>query len=97
MCRPVRNAPCPEPVNSNGGAVDGGGMAAESMNRMITDMLEFAETSGREQQGRFSIFGLWAIVKEQARLPGRKTVMYFSEGLQLPGAVLQQWAVPAAA
>ena len=78
-------------VNSGGAGVDGGGMAAESMNRMITDMLEFADTSGREQQGRFSIFGLWAIVKEQARLPGRKTVMYFSEGLQLPGAVLQQF------
>lgn len=78
-------------ASSNGASVDGAGMAAESMNRMITDMLEFAETSGREQQGRFSIFGLWAIVKEQFRLPGRKTVMYFSEGLQLPNAVLHQF------
>jgi VWFA-related protein len=78
-------------VGSNGGAVDGAGMAAEAMNRMITDMLEFADTSSREQQGRFSIFGLWAIVKEQFRLPGRKTVLFFSEGLQLPNAVLHQF------
>jgi VWFA-related protein len=72
-------------------ATDGGGLAAEAMNRMVTDMLEFAETSGREQQGRFSIFGLWGIVKEQFRLPGRKTVLYFSEGLQLPSALLHQF------
>ncbi|BDC49859.1 hypothetical protein F183_A21750 [Bryobacterales bacterium F-183] len=78
-------------ANSNGATVDGAGMAAESMNRMINDMLEFAETGNREQQGRFSIFGLWAIVKEQFRLPGRKSVFYFSEGLQLPNAVLQQF------
>jgi VWFA-related protein len=78
-------------AGSGGANVDGAGMAAESMNRMLTDMLEFAETSGREQQGRFSIFGLWAIVKEQSRLPGRKTVMFFSEGLQLPNAVMHQF------
>ena len=78
-------------VNSAGAGVDGAGMAAESMNRMITDMLEFAETGNREQQGRFSVFGLWAIVKEQFRLPGRKAVFFFSEGLQLPNAVLPQF------
>jgi hypothetical protein len=78
-------------VNSNGAAVDGAGMAAESMNRMIVDMLEFADNSSREQQGRFSIFGLWAIVKEQSRLPGRKAVFFFSEGLQLPNTVLHQF------
>lgn len=78
-------------ATSNGASVDGAGMAAEAMNRMVTDMLDFADNSSREQQGRFSIFGLWAVVKEQFRLPGRKTVMYFSEGLQLPNAVLHQF------
>lgn len=74
-----------------GSSVDGGGMAQESMNRMVNDMLEFAETSVQEQQGRSSIFGLWGIVKEQNRLPGRKTVLFFSEGLQVPTSLVGQF------
>lgn len=74
-----------------GSGVDGGAMSQEAMNRMLTDMLEFAETSAQEQQGRSSIFGLWGIVKEQGRLPGRKTVLYFSEGLQLPNSLQDQF------
>ena len=77
-------------ANSRGN-VDGGGMAAEAMNAAITNMVDFAENSSREQQGRSSIFGLWGIVKEQYRLPGRKTLLYFSEGMQLPNAVLNQF------
>ncbi len=69
-------------------SVDGGGMAQESMNRMVADMLEFAETSLQEQQGRSSIYALWGVVKEQTRLPGRKTVLFFSEGLQVPTSLL---------
>ena len=78
-------------ANNRGQSVDGGGMANEAMNRMINDMLEFTETSTREQQGRSSIFALWGIVKEQQRLPGRKTVLYFSEGMQVPNALLDQF------
>jgi VWFA-related protein len=33
---------------------------------------------------RLSIYGLLALVREQYRLPGRKTVMYFCEGLFVP-------------
>jgi VWFA-related protein len=76
---------------SRGQSVDGGGMANEAMSRMINDMLEFTENSTREQQGRSSIFALWGIVKEQQRLPGRKTLLYFSEGLQLPNALVDQF------
>lgn len=71
--------------------VDGGGIAAEAMSRMINDMLEFTETSTREQQGRSSIFALWGIVKEQHRLPGRKTLLYFSEGIQVPNSLQNQF------
>jgi VWFA-related protein len=78
-------------ANSRGGPVDSAGMANESMNRMVRDMLESAETASREQQGRTSIFSLWGIVKEQQRLAGRKSVLYFSEGLQLPNSVRQQF------
>lgn len=75
-------------VGAQGSGVDGGAMANESMNRMIADMLEFAQTSVQEQQGRSSIYGLWAVVKEQTRLPGRKTVLFFSEGLQVPTSLV---------
>ena len=78
-------------AGSQGSGVDGGGMAQDSMNRMMNDMLEFAETSLQEQQGRSSIFSLWAIVKEQSRLPGRKTVLFFSEGLQVPTSLVAQF------
>lgn len=78
-------------ASSNGAQVDGGGMAAEAMNRMVRDMLEFTRTNLREQQGRSSIFALWGIVKEQHRLPGRKTLLYFSEGLQVPNSLQNQF------
>jgi VWFA-related protein len=78
-------------ANSRGGPVDGGGMAAEAMNRMVRDMLEFTRTSLREQVGRSSIFALWGIVQEQNRLPGRKTLLYFSEGLQVPNSLQNQF------
>ena len=78
-------------ANTQGASVDGGGMANEAMARMINDMLEFTETSTREQQGRSSIFALWGIVKEQQRLPGRKTLLYFAEGLQVPNSLQAQF------
>ncbi len=73
-----------------GAQVNGAAMASEQMARMMLDMLEFSETSTREQQGRSSIFSLFGIVREQYRLPGRKTVIYFAEGLQLPNSLEEQ-------
>ena len=37
----------------------------------------------REQQGAASVFSLLSLIRGQQRLAGRKTVLYFSEGLQL--------------
>lgn len=73
---------------AQGANLDGAGMAAEAMSAMVADMLEFAETSLQEQQGRSSIYALWGVVKEQTRLPGRKTVLFFSEGLQVPTSLV---------
>ena len=67
--------------------VDGGGLANEQIGRMVRDMLEFAESSAREQQGRTSLYSLLAIANAQRSVPGRKTVLYFSEGLHLPNSV----------
>ena len=78
-------------AGARGGGADGGNLAAEAMNRMVSEALEFAETATREQAGRSSIFALWGIVKEQGRLPGRKSLLYFSEGLQVPQSVHNQF------
>ena len=61
------------------------------MNGMINEGMEFAQTATREQSGRASIFSLWGVVKEQGRLPGRKTLLYFSEGLQVPASAHNQF------
>ncbi len=55
------------------------------------NMLEFAQTMERTQQGRSSIFSLLSVVQEQIKLPGRKTVLYFSEGIQIPSNLTEQF------
>jgi len=59
--------------------------------QMTLNILQFAQSAERSQQGRASIFSLLSIVKEQMRLPGRKTVLYFSEGLQVPFNLADQF------
>lgn len=71
--------------------VDGGAKANEQMNRMIQDMLLMSENASREQQGRSSLFSLLAVVKDQYRFPGRKSVLFFAEGLQVPNSMYEQF------
>ena len=73
-----------QPVNS-------AGLANEQIGQMMLDMQQFDEMLSSEQQGRESIFPLLAIVKDQQKLPGRKTVLYFSEGLHIPNSLVEQF------
>lgn len=70
------------------GRSDTGGIAGAStsaiMAQMTLNMLNFEETLTRAQQSRSSLFSLVSLVKEQAALPGRKTVIYFTRGLEVP-------------
>jgi VWFA-related protein len=54
------------------------------MARMAVDSLRFTQTLQREQQGHASLYSLLALSRNQQRLAGRKTILYFSEGLQVP-------------
>jgi hypothetical protein len=54
------------------------------MAQATINILNFEENLTRGQQSRSSLFSLLALVKEQAALPGRKTVVYFTRGLQVP-------------
>lgn len=54
------------------------------MARMMLNMLQLDQTMSGLQAGRSSIFSLLALVRDQNALPGRKTLMYFTEGLYVP-------------
>ncbi len=62
----------------------GGDFADAAIAEMTANMLRKSEELAREQQGIASIYALLALVGEQRRLAGRKTVLYFSEGLHVP-------------
>jgi VWFA-related protein len=58
--------------------------AEAALARMTVSALQYSEAMEREQQGQTSLFALLSLIREQRGLAGRKTVMYFSEGLVVP-------------
>jgi VWFA-related protein len=69
------------------GPVNGSGIRLDQMSefdRMNQGFAKQFDLAQRTQQGHASIAPLRAIVKGQAPVQGRKTLLYFSEGLQLP-------------
>lgn len=61
--------------------------AAQQLVAMQTRMLETFESLSRDQQGYASTNGLLAVVNAMRELPGRKAIIFFSEGLSIPPAV----------
>jgi VWFA-related protein len=57
------------------------------MERMTVDALRLTQTLQREQQGHSSLYSLLALSRQQQRLAGRKTILFFSEGIQVPPAL----------
>ncbi len=85
-----------------GGARDSAGAAAsgqaagqaiveQAFVQMQIQMFETFETLERNQQGHATINGLLALINSMRNLPGRKSVLFFSEGLALPVAVVEQF------
>jgi len=66
-----------------------GGLANAAMAQMQLDMLQFSQQLAREQVGRASIYSLLALVRGQTELPGRKSVLYFTEGLYVPTSMAE--------
>jgi VWFA-related protein len=54
------------------------------MNQMLLETLNTEQSNAMTVPGRLEIFALLDAVKEQYRLPGRKTALYFSEGFTIP-------------
>src|SRR6266568_9641458 len=72
------------PVNGNGPPTNSGGFANVAMAQMLLEMIRTEQSFSMTESGRTAIYALLDAVKEQYRLPGRKTILYFSEGFVVP-------------
>jgi VWFA-related protein len=72
-------------VGGQGGAstINGGAFADAKAAQITIDILRMADDASRQQQGASSLFSLLSLIEGQKKLIGRKTVVYFSEGLQV--------------
>jgi VWFA-related protein len=70
------------------GASSGGTAVAEKFAAMTLQTLQGFERQERDQQGYASVDGLLAIITAMRRLPGRKALIFFSEGLATPASVI---------
>ncbi len=64
-----------------------GNSAADILNRMQTDMQKDFDEMDRQQQGYAATNGLFSIVQTLGRIPGRKSLVFFSEGVPTPDQV----------
>jgi VWFA-related protein len=74
-----------------GGAATGRAEVELAFVQMQLRMNETLETLERNHQGHATANSLLAVVNSMRNLPGRKTVIFFSEGLALPPAVVEQF------
>src|SRR6185503_18347804 len=69
------------------GAESGQASVAQKLIEMENLMLDHYERLERDQQGFATINSLLAVISPMQNLPGRKTIIFFSEGLKMPPAV----------
>lgn len=66
------------------GAPSGFEKMDQFMAEILLQMVRFDERTDLAESGRSSILGLLAAVRAQYALPGRKTMLYFSNGFSVP-------------
>lgn len=76
---------------SEAAAAGGQAALAREFVEMQTRMLEQYERLERDQEGHSTINSLLAVIAPMQKLPGRKTIIFFSEGLKLPPSVQQKF------
>ena len=78
--------------NSSGAAAAaadiGQAAAQQKLLEMQVQMLDHYERLERDQEGYATINSLLAVISPMQNLPGRKTIIFFSEGLKLPPSVM---------
>ena len=63
----------------------------QSLLATTTAAADYVRRSDSQLFGSISIFSMWGIISELGRLPGKKSVILFSEGLTLPGHLVGQY------
>ena len=76
---------------SAAGAEAGQAAAQQKLLEMENQMLDHYERLERDQEGFATINSLLAVISPMQNLPGRKTIIFFSEGLKLPPAVMNKF------
>ncbi|HEY6554963.1 MAG TPA: VWA domain-containing protein, partial [Vicinamibacteria bacterium] len=71
------------------GAASGAGARDAAFAQIEQNTLDMTDRLERQLQGESSIFGLMALANQQQKLAGRKTILYFSEGLQVTSRLEQ--------
>ena len=77
----------PAAPQATGGPSAGAGRGPEYLAVMQSRMIDSFTQMERDQQGYVATDALMAIVSVMGRLPGRKSVVMFSEGIAIPPAV----------
>ncbi|HEY3738924.1 MAG TPA: VWA domain-containing protein [Bryobacteraceae bacterium] len=75
------DVPAAPVTGAAGGAAAGAAGAAAAMAQLSQNMAEFELDTDRAQRGRDDFFALRGMIRELQRLPGRKTLVYFTKGL----------------
>jgi len=76
---------------ASAGATAGAAAVEQTFEAMRARTDETFEALQRDQQGYATTNGLMAIVNSMSRLPGRKAVLFFSEGVAIPPNVQQHF------
>ncbi len=71
------NIPAAAPPNA-------GSLASVALAQLTLNMLQFSQTLDRTLQGRSTLYALKALINQQYQLPGRKTLLFFCEGMNIP-------------
>jgi len=84
---PAPTKPANAPVTAPSRSTDPDALAKAVIAQMLLQALNTEQSNAMTVPGRLEIFALLDAVKEQYRLPGRKTVLYFSEGFTIPQGI----------
>ena len=76
---------------SAAGAEAGQATAQQKLLEMQNQMLDHYERLERDQEGFATINSLLAVISPMQNLPGRKTIIFFSEGLKIPASVMTKF------
>src|SRR5262249_48423373 len=82
-------AAAPDQGSGMGAPASGGAFASKAQAQALANMIRLSNNLQRQQQGTTSLYPLLALIRGQQTLAGRKTVLYISQGLQVPPSLEQ--------